>query len=177
MIIIKTLYVKEINSIVGKLTIICDNNFIIRLLFENDNFNEVIKKLEKIYGNLDLQKTCPLAETCEGELEAYFKGKLKVFTVKPLFMGTNYQILIWNTLIKIPYGSVVSYAKLAELSGVSGARVAGNAVGLNPVPIILFPCQRVIRSSGQLGGFSGGIDRKLLLLKNEGLFLDNVEKT
>jgi arginyl-tRNA synthetase len=41
------LYVKEINSIVGKLTIICDNNFIIRLLFENDNFNEVIKKLDK----------------------------------------------------------------------------------------------------------------------------------
>jgi len=167
-IIIKTLYVKEINSIVGKLTIICDNNFIIRLLFENDNFNEVIKKLEKIYGNLDLQKSCPLAEICEGELEAYFKGKLKVFTVKPLFMGTNYQILIWNTLIKIPYGSVVSYAKLAELSGVSGARAAGNAVGLNPVPIILFLAKELFAAAGNWAASAEALTENCCFLKMKG---------
>jgi len=73
-----------------------------------------------------------------------------------------------ETLRAIPYGGVLSYTQVAaEAGSPRGSRAAGNALGSNPIPIVV-PCHRVLRSSGALGGYAGGLDRKRWLLELEG---------
>ena len=84
--------------------------------------------------------------------------------------GTNFQLKVWNFLMKIPKGSVKTYAQVAKGIGKPLAiRAVANAIGRNPYPIKI-PCHRVIRSDGKLGGFSalGGTKTKKKLLKKEG---------
>ncbi len=69
---------------------------------------------------------------------------------------------------QIPYGRVLTYAEVAaEAGSPRGSRAAGNALGANPIPIVV-PCHRVLRSSGALGGYAGGLPRKQFLLELEG---------
>jgi len=76
---------------------------------------------------------------------------------------------VWEALLGIPFGKVVSYAAVARAIGRPGAaRAAGGAVGRNPIPIVI-PCHRVVRSDGGLGGFGPGIDVKRRLLEHEGV--------
>ncbi len=102
------------------------------------------------------------------ELELYFDGKLSEFkTGIDVSEGTPFQISVWNKLLDIPYGETVTYKEIAESVGRPGAsRAVGNAVGANPIPIVI-PCHRVLASNG-LGGYSSGIDIKKDLLRVEG---------
>ena len=82
--------------------------------------------------------------------------------------GTDFQKDAWTALTKIPYGKTISYAELAEMSGHPGAyRAAGNANGRNPI-LIIIPCHRVVRSDGDIGGYSLGTELKTRLLRLEG---------
>jgi len=102
------------------------------------------------------------------ELELYFEGKLTKFkTGIDLPEGTPFQKAVWKKLLDVPYGKVTTYRELAESIGRPGAaRAVGNAVGANPLPIVI-PCHRVLASNG-LGGYSGGIGIKKDLLAIEG---------
>ena len=81
--------------------------------------------------------------------------------------GTNFQIKVWNALLSIPLGSVVSYQSVAIKLGRSRAvRAVANAVGANPVAYLI-PCHRVLRSSGELSGYRWGADRKRIMLGRE----------
>ena len=81
--------------------------------------------------------------------------------------GTNFQIKVWNALLSIPVGSVVSYQAVANNLGRSRAvRAVANAVGANPVAYLI-PCHRVLRSSGELSGYRWGADRKRIMLGRE----------
>ena len=164
----KKLYFKEIDSVLGKLRIICDDGFIIRLLFENDNLDRSLAQLRDIFGGIKMCNENTLANACSKELHAYLNGSLKEFTVKPALYGTEFDKKVWQGLTQIPYGQTETYAGLAKLCHVKGARAVGGAVGRNPVPLIV-PCHRVIRSDGGLGGFRGGLENKLALLKIEGI--------
>jgi methylated-DNA-[protein]-cysteine S-methyltransferase len=107
------------------------------------------------------------------QLQAYFRGDLKEFDVPLAMEGTGFQLRVWNTLRKIPYGETISYARLAELIGNPKAvRAVGLANGSNPIPIIV-PCHRVIGSDGSLTGFGGGLStkKKLLALESKQLSL------
>ena len=87
--------------------------------------------------------------------------------------GTNFQLKVWNFLMKIPKGSVKTYAQVAKGIGKPLAiRAVANAIGRNPYPIKI-PCHRVIRSDGKLGGYTakGGVKVKKKLLKKEGIIL------
>ena len=87
--------------------------------------------------------------------------------------GTKFQLKVWGYLIKIPRGSVKTYAQVAKAIGKPLAvRAVANAIGKNPYPPKI-PCHRVIRSDGLLGGYSGkgGIKTKKFLLKKEGIRL------
>ena len=87
--------------------------------------------------------------------------------------GTNFQLKVWGFLMKIPKGSVKTYAEVAKGIGKPLAvRAVANAVGRNPYPSKI-PCHRVIRSDGKLGGYSakGGVKVKRKLLKKEGIIL------
>jgi O-6-methylguanine DNA methyltransferase len=102
------------------------------------------------------------------ELLAYFAGNLRVFTVPLDMQGTDFQLRVWNQLLKIPYGETRSYAQVAEAIGRPKAvRAVGAANGSNPVAIVV-PCHRVIGSSGKLTGYGGGLPLKKKLLELEG---------
>jgi methylated-DNA-[protein]-cysteine S-methyltransferase len=101
------------------------------------------------------------------QLEAYFEGKLEDFDLPLVLAGTEFQLLVWRHLQKIPYGETVSYGQLAKRIGSpDAARAVGLANGSNPIPIII-PCHRVIGSNGDLTGFGGGLPLKKKLLALE----------
>lgn len=104
-------------------------------------------------------------------LERYDMGLLKTFSVPlDLVTGTLFQRRVWHALQEIPYGKCVSYQWVAIRAGNPRAvRAVGNAVGKNPVPILI-PCHRVIRKDGTLGGFSSGLHIKKALLEIEGCY-------
>lgn len=102
------------------------------------------------------------------ELDAYFAGSLHAFTLPLDVRGTPFQQRVWQALRAIPYGMTWSYAMLAASIGQPHAcRAVGNANGRNPLPVII-PCHRVIRTGGDPGGYSAGLDIKRFLLALEG---------
>lgn len=115
----------------------------------------------------------PVLELARAELDAYFRGDLRDFTVPVAQNGTPFQRRVWDELRRIPYGHTISYAQLAARVGNPAAvRAVGGANGANNVPIIV-PCHRVIAADGTLGGFGGGLDRKRRLLALEHISLFN----
>jgi len=104
---------------------------------------------------------------CYSQLDEYFKGKRKKFTVKIRLEGTDFQKRVWKQLMKIPFGRTASYKDIAVSVGNKNAvRAVGNANGKNKMAIII-PCHRVIGSDGELVGFGAGLWRKEWLLKHE----------
>ena len=81
-------------------------------------------------------------------------------------IGTEFQIKVWELLLKIPYGETTTYGQLARQCNTKSAQAVGGAVGHNAISIII-PCHRVIGSDGNLTGYAGGIDRKIKLLALE----------
>lgn len=111
--------------------------------------------------------TCDLLEAAEAQLEEYFQGRRDRFDLPFELRGTDFQKRVWSELANIPYGETWSYRELAAKVGSPGAvRAVGSANGRNPVSIFI-PCHRVIRSTGELGGYAGGLDRKSFLLDLE----------
>lgn len=106
-------------------------------------------------------------EECMGQLDAYFRGKRKAFSIDLILRGTDFQKKVWKQLMKIPFGETVSYKDIAASVGnVKAVRAVGNANGRNKIPIII-PCHRVIATDGSLAGFGSGIWRKEWLLNHE----------
>jgi len=102
-----------------------------------------------------------------GQLAEYFAGTRKQFDVALAPRGTAFQLEVWRTLQRIPYGETRSYADIARSIGrPTATRAVGAANGANPIPIII-PCHRVIGTSGSLTGFGGGIAVKRRLLDLE----------
>ncbi|CAA6799642.1 MAG: Methylated-DNA--protein-cysteine methyltransferase (EC [uncultured Sulfurovum sp.] len=101
------------------------------------------------------------------ELDVYFKGELKTFTVPLLFVGTPFQKSVWEALLTIPYGETSNYKKQAKMIGNEKAvRAVANANGANAISIIV-PCHRIIGSDGTLTGYAGGLEMKQRLLELE----------
>ena len=106
-------------------------------------------------------------ERLRGELERYFSGKLKRFSVPLEYPGTEFQALVWKALLGIPYGETRSYEDVARsIDNPAAVRAVGHANGLNRIAIII-PCHRVVNKSGELGGYGGGLWRKRRLLDLE----------
>ena len=103
------------------------------------------------------------------ELEEYFEGRRTSFGLPldwQLTGGFSRRVL--RHTAQIPYGSVSTYREMAQRAGSPrGARAAGNALGSNPIPIVV-PCHRVLHSGGGLGGYGGGLEHKVFLLELEG---------
>jgi methylated-DNA-[protein]-cysteine S-methyltransferase len=106
-------------------------------------------------------------DLAQRELDAYFAGVLREFTVKLAPQGTGFQKKVWAALLTIPYGATRSYGQQAAAIGAPKAsRAVGAANGRNPIAIII-PCHRVIGANGSLTGFGGGMERKRILLDLE----------
>ena len=108
----------------------------------------------------------------------YLDGKRKVFELPLSLKGTDFQKQVWQALRDIPYGETTTYGEIAQKMAVKlnkpgmSAQAVGGAVGHNPISIII-PCHRVVGSNGSLTGYAGGIDKKMWLLRHEGV---NMEK-
>ncbi|CAN5633110.1 methylated-DNA--[protein]-cysteine S-methyltransferase [soil metagenome] len=81
---------------------------------------------------------------------------------------TSFRRAVWDALLRIPRGEVRSYGEIARALSRGSPRAVGQAVGANPIPVLV-PCHRVVASDGRLGGFSGGLERKVVLLGLEGM--------
>ena len=105
---------------------------------------------------------------CVKQLEEFFLGERHAFDLDLNPQGTDFQRIIWNLLLRLPFGSTISYLKLSRLYGNTKAvRAVAAAIGKNPI-LVVIPCHRVIGSDGTLIGYAGGMDRKEKLLKLEG---------
>lgn len=101
------------------------------------------------------------------QLEEYFSGTRREFSIPILYLGTEFQCKVWRELVKIPYGTTVSYGELARsVQSPKAVRAVATAVANNPISILV-PCHRVIGSDGKITGYAGGLKAKRLLLDLE----------
>ncbi|MER5658657.1 MULTISPECIES: methylated-DNA--[protein]-cysteine S-methyltransferase [unclassified Streptomyces] len=148
-----------IDSPYGPLTLVADDGVLCGLYMVGQRH----RPQEETFGERD----DTLFDEVTEQLDAYFAGELKEFTVELRLAGTPFQRSVWDRLRQIPYGETRSYGELAEALGNLGAsRAVGLANGKNPVGIIV-PCHRVVGASGGLTGYGGGLDRKQRLLDFE----------
>ncbi|HPQ47442.1 MAG TPA: methylated-DNA--[protein]-cysteine S-methyltransferase [Clostridia bacterium] len=101
------------------------------------------------------------------QLDAYFSGLQKEFSLDFSAEGTDFQNAVWERIEQIPYGETKTYSQIArELGKPNSARAVGNACNKNPIPILI-PCHRVVGSDGKLTGYAGGVGLKKTLLEME----------
>ncbi len=116
-----------------------------------------------------------ITENCKQQLSEYFAGERKTFDLPLDAKGTEFQHQVWACLVDIPLGDTVSYLDIAKkVNRPKGSQAVGGANGRNPISIIV-PCHRVVGAKGALTGYAGGIERKLWLLKHEGVCLKNTQ--
>lgn len=109
----------------------------------------------------------PLLEEAARQLEEYFAGQRKEFSLPLAPKGTEFQLRVWQALLQIPYGETRSYGELAAMVGNPKAcRAVGGANHRNPLSILI-PCHRVVGTGGNLTGYAGGLAIKEFLLKLE----------
>jgi AraC family transcriptional regulator of adaptative response/methylated-DNA-[protein]-cysteine methyltransferase len=114
-----------------------------------------------------IEATNKQLDLLQKQLEEYFNGQRKEFTVPVISFGTDFQQSVWKVLQAIPYGSTCSYKNQAELlKKPSAVRAVANANGSNKISILI-PCHRVIGNDGNLTGYGGGLWRKKWLLEFE----------
>ncbi len=126
-----------------------------------------LARLRQYMGRVFLPGDHPLMQQVKDELEAYFGGGLRQFSVPVQAPGTAFQEAVWSALRRIPYGVMRSYADIAaEIGQPDAVRAVGRANGDNRIAIIV-PCHRVVGSDGELTGYGGGLWRKEYLLALE----------
>ena len=127
--------------------------------------------------NVPAYKLPKFAQTVADQVIAYLAGDSKAFDLPLNLNGIKgFRLDVYNKLLTIPYGTVISYGELAGLAGSPrAARAAGTAMAVNPLPLII-ACHRVIGSTGHLQGFGGSLDLKQRLLELEGVEVNKNRK-
>lgn len=119
----------------------------------------------------EAKKSSSIMHEAKKQLEEYFNGERKDFSLPISLEGTPFQKSVWQALQEIPYGTTKSYQEVATIVGNrNSVRAVGGANHHNPISIIV-PCHRVIGKNGTLVGYGGGLDVKAFLLKLEETFL------
>ena len=165
----KIIYITYYDSILGKLTIAGDGENIIGLWIEGQKYFADTIKNENIIKKDDISIFIKTKEW----LDRYFRGErpdIKELKLSP--KGSEFRQNVWKILCRIPYGQTITYGKIAkEIAKLMNknsmsAQAIGNAVGHNPISIIIH-CHRVVGTNGGLTGYAGGIDKKRGLLELE----------
>ncbi len=133
------------------------------IFIQNDSPEQALAELRRLWGKASLrfhpERTGPVANQI---LQALLEDLSQPLSLH--LRGSNFQLKVWEALLRIPEGALISYEELAAAIGKPGAaRAVGRAVGCNPVPLLI-PCHRVIRKTGELGGYRWGIARKQAIL-------------
>ncbi|MGA9648793.1 methylated-DNA--[protein]-cysteine S-methyltransferase [Pedobacter sp.] len=144
-------YASTIESPIGKLTILADDEFVCSITFAEKNIDHLTENV--------------LTKKVSQQLNDYFKGNLKHFDFPIKQKGTEFQQEVWQNLLAIAYGETTSYAKFSAHHPLAIRAIAA-ANGKNDIAIVV-PCHRVIGSNGKLVGYAGGLWRKQWLLQHE----------
>lgn len=135
--------------------------------FNSKHLQKQIEKVQNFFDAEIIPAHNNYFECLQKELNEYFGGNRKEFTIPLQLVGTPFQQDVWKILQLIPYGEKISYKDEAKLlKKPNASRAVANANGQNLISILI-PCHRIIQSNGKLGGYSSGIDKKEFLLKLE----------
>lgn len=149
------------SSPIGNLRIIGSESGVRAVLWPNERQGRVT------IGRAVVADTDGRLEPAVQQLEEYFAGQRREFTLPLVVRGTDFQRTVWRHLAEIPYGRTTTYGELARaIDRPNAARAVGAATGLNPLSILI-PCHRLVGSGGSLTGFAGGLDAKRWLLHHE----------
>jgi AraC family transcriptional regulator of adaptative response/methylated-DNA-[protein]-cysteine methyltransferase len=130
--------------------------------------NAQVELVKRRFGTAMVPGTNAMIEQARVELQEYFAGARTRFEVPLVAPGTPFQTRVWDALRDIPYGQTRAYEDIARAIGAPGAvRAVGTANGMNRIAILI-PCHRVVRKTGETGGYGGGRWRKVALLELEG---------
>jgi len=158
----------SMDSPVGELLVAVTDRGLVRVAFASEPSGEVLEELAARVSPRVLRLP-RRTDAARRELNEYFAGDRHRFDLPldwSLVRGFAEGVL--RATASVPFGSVTTYQQMAEAAGSPRAsRAAGNALGSNPIPIVV-PCHRVLHSGGGLGGYAGGLDRKRYLLSLEG---------
>jgi methylated-DNA-[protein]-cysteine S-methyltransferase len=158
-----------VESPFGTLLAAATRRGLVRLAFPEEDVDSVLEALARRLSPR-IVETSVQFDPVRRELDEYFGGRRREFALAldwALVEGFGRRVL--RVTSEIPYGGVQSYAEVAADAGSPrGSRAAGNALGSNPIPIVI-PCHRVLRTGGALGGYGGGLQRKRWLLELEGV--------
>ena len=158
-------YTATYTSSLGPIIIESDGQAITSLRFSSEKASTVSTAEEK--AGDEAAATIPIiAETIQW-LDDYFAGKRPCNVPRLNPQGTDFQQRVWQALLNIPYGKTVSYGEIARTVGCKSAQAVGQAVGANPIALLI-PCHRVIAAHGKIGGYEYGTEIKKKLLELEG---------
>ncbi len=163
-------YLSHYISPLGPLTLASDGEALIGLWFDRQKYDRATIVEGDFVENDDI---AVLAETRRW-LDIYFTGKEPDFTPQLKVTGSEFEQIVAEIMLEIPYGKTTTYGEIArevakrQGKATTSAQAVGGAVGHNAIGIII-PCHRVIGSNGSLTGYAGGIDKKIYLLKLEGI--------
>lgn len=159
----------ELDSPLGRLLVAVTPRGLVRLAYPGEMPDAVLAELAARISPRILHAV----ERTDGvrrELDAYFDGRLHRFTT-PIdwSLVSGFATGVLRATTQVPFGELTTYGRVAHEAGSSrAARAAGNALGSNPIPIVV-PCHRVVHADGSIGGYTGGLDRKRFLLDLEGV--------
>ncbi|MFV0552974.1 MAG: methylated-DNA--[protein]-cysteine S-methyltransferase [Anaerorhabdus sp.] len=166
-------YTTTYHSPLSIITLASDGEYLTGLWF-ND---------QKYFGSTlthnSIDKELPIFIQTKAWLDIYFNGEIPTFLPPLRYNTTVFRKMVWNILLTIPYGTVITYKDIAqEIAKQTGqksmsAQAIGGAVGHNPISLII-PCHRVVGTSGSLTGYAGGLNRKNELLQREKVNMTNL---
>ena len=165
-------FITTYTSPLGPIVIESDGEAITSLRFCDEPENTVstaqgVEVLKEAFPREAATTPPIIAETLRW-LEDYFAGKRPCNVPRLNPQGTSFQKRVWHTLLTIPYGKTISYGEIAKMVECRSAQAVGQAVGRNPIALII-PCHRVIAAHGKIGGYEYGIEIKKRLLDLEQL--------
>jgi methylated-DNA-[protein]-cysteine S-methyltransferase len=162
---------RELDSPLGPLLLAATERGLVTIAYDPDD--ATLARLARLVSPRVLRAPRRL-DPASYELDEYFAGRRRDFTVPvDLQLAQGFGRRVLEATARIPFGRTASYADVAARAGSPrGSRAAGNALGANPIPIVV-PCHRILRSGGALGGYTGGLDRKRRLLAIEDISVDN----
>ena len=140
-----------------------------RIVLPQTSKRRALAALREPASGVPVMERSSQLEQAQAQMLDYLAGTRQTFDVPvDLSQGTAFQRRVWRTLLRVPYGKLRSYQWVAaRVGGRQYARAVGNAVGANPLPIVV-PCHRIVAHDASLGGFSGGLPTKRKLLTLEG---------
>lgn len=154
-----------VNTPIGDLRVVSTEDTLIYCNWDTAECERKLGKILALFHSSEVAKF-PLLFEAEKQIDEFFLGSRKEFTLPLKLIGSPFQKRVWEEIKNIPYSQTITYKELAKKCGYEkGFRAIASACGANPLAVII-ACHRIVSENG-LGGYTGGLDKKLFLLNLE----------